>query len=179
MTIKTLSNILAGAALAAFVSLGAATAHAADTATVSAPAADASHTLWSHWAALWNGDYSQQSIIAPDFRLHAVLLDGRPDTAIAGREAFIAWIKQARAPFQAMQFTGMVGPLADGDYVAGRWRVTGVYRGGMPGAKVAPGTAVTFDGTDILRVRGGQIVEYWLSSDTLSLLAQLKVSSGG
>lgn len=33
---------------------------------------------------------------------------------------------------------------------------------------------VTFTGTDTLRMRDGRFVEYWVNTDTLQLLTQLK-----
>lgn len=55
-----------------------------------------------------------------------------------------------------------------------RWTATGTYGGGFPGAKAEPGTVVTFTGTDTLRARDGRFVEYWVNTDTLSLLTQLQ-----
>jgi predicted ester cyclase len=137
------------------------------------PNADAA--IWQAWADLWNGDYDKAAIVSGDFRLHAVMMDGSSDTAVRGADGLVRWIRQARGPFKDMHFITQVGPIVSGQYVVGRWTVSGVYQGGMPGAKAAVGTVVTFSGTDILRISRGQIVEYWVSSDTLSLLAQLKV----
>lgn len=135
----------------------------------------AQRDLWTKWAELWNGSYEQSAIIAPDFRLHAAMMDGSADTAIHGPDGLVAWIKRSRGPFADMHFATAVGPLVSGDYVVGRWTASGSYAGGVPGAKAAAGTVVTFSGTDILRVRDGLIVEYWVSSDTISMLSQLKV----
>lgn len=131
--------------------------------------------LWADWAGLWNGDFSKSRIVSPSIRVHAAMLDGSSNATIKGRDDFINWVKQARAPFDSMSFNTEVGPLLSGEFVIGRWTATGTYRGGIPGAKAEPGTVVTFAGTDILRVKEGQIVEYWISSDTLSMLMQLKV----
>lgn len=131
--------------------------------------------LWQHWANLWNGDYTEGRIISADFHLHAAMLDGSSDAAIRGPDGLIRWIHQARAPYRDMRFTTQVGPLVSGEYIVGRWIATGAYQGGVPGAKAEPGAVVTFAGTDILRVCGGKIVEYWVTSDTTSMLAQLKV----
>ncbi len=40
------------------------------------------------------------------------------------------------------------------------------------------GTAVTFHGTDILRIADDRIVEYWLNADSLDLMTQLQVGAG-
>lgn len=134
--------------------------------------------LWGDWLHLWNGHYAlAPGLVAPTFRLHTELLDGSPDTTINSPEKLVGWLTQSASAFEGFTFTTLVGPIIDGPYVVGRWVVTGKCRGGIPGATAAPGTVVIFAGTDILRVQGGNIVEYWLSSDITSLLAQLKVSA--
>jgi predicted ester cyclase len=57
--------------------------------------------------------------------------------------------------------------------IAGRWLASGTYKGGFPGAKAEPGTAIRFAGADFLRVENGKVAEYWLSSDQLNLMKQL------
>ncbi|MET7567546.1 ester cyclase [Streptomyces sp. NPDC005492] len=127
------------------------------------------------WIQVWNGDFSQApGIISPDFRVHAALLDGGDGSSIRGVDGLVAWIGQTRAAFPDLHFSAQVEPLIDGHYASVRWTATGTYAGGFPGAKAEPGTAVTFTGTDTLRIRDGKFVEYWLNSDTLELLKQLK-----
>ena len=43
----------------------------------------------------------------------------------------------------------------------------------MPGGTAAPGSPVDFTGTDILRIEGGLLAEYWLNSDVHVMAAQL------
>lgn len=132
--------------------------------------------LTTQWIAFWNGDLDQaKSIIAPDFTLHASLLDGRPDTAINGPAALAEWVAQSHALFSELHFTVQVGPIVDGDFVVIRWVATGRYRGGIPGAYATVGTPLRFTGTDILRIEGGKVKDYWLNADTGDLLMQLKV----
>jgi hypothetical protein len=131
--------------------------------------------LWDDFAALWNGDFAKADIVAPDFRLHAALIDGTPSGEVRGPEGLVHWIHKARAPLRDIRFTTEVGPLVSGDHVAGRWLASGVYAGGVPGARAEAGTAVSFAGNDILRVSEGRIVDYWTCADTLSMLAQLGV----
>ena len=132
--------------------------------------------LWQKWLQLWNGDYAQADrIISSEFRVHVALLDGSSEDAIRGPGGLTRWIKDSRGIFSDLKFTMQVGPLIDGQYIVGRWEATGPYKGGMPGATAAPGTDVTFTGTDIVLVKGGKIVEYWLNADSASLLAQLGV----
>jgi SnoaL-like polyketide cyclase len=63
--------------------------------------------------------------------------------------------------------------LWNGDLAAARWAGRGRDRGGLPGATAAAGTPVGFGGIDLLRARGDQFAEYWVSSDGLALMGQL------
>jgi predicted ester cyclase len=66
--------------------------------------------------------------------------------------------------------------IAAADHLLVRWRARGTYRGGMPGVpESSAGAAINFTGTDILRVEGGKLVEYWVNSDTLLMMQQLGV----
>ncbi|MFC8517720.1 ester cyclase [Streptomyces sp. NPDC057257] len=127
------------------------------------------------WLQVWNGDFAQApGIISPGFRVHAALLDGGDGSSVRGVDGLVAWIGQTRAAFPDLHFSAQVEPLIDGHYASVRWTATGTYAGGFPGARAEPGTAVTFTGTDTLRIRDGKFVEYWLNSDTLELLKQLQ-----
>jgi predicted ester cyclase len=178
------ARLLVPAAIAALAFT--ATTAAADT----APATAAERTVAAHdrrgveqapkamldaWLRLWNGDFAQApGIISPGFRVHAALLDGGDGSSIRGVDGLVAWIGQTRAAFPDLRFTIEVPPLVDGRYASVRWTATGTYAGGFPGAKAEPGTVVTFTGTDTLRTRDGRFVEYWVNTDTLSLLTQLQ-----
>ncbi|WP_327399074.1 ester cyclase [Streptomyces sp. NBC_01288] len=180
------ARLLVPAALAALVCT-AMTATASD-ASPKSPSPTAITTVRSHhegaqrpkamlddWLRLWNGDYKRApGIISPVFRVHAALLDGGDGSSIRGVDGLVAWIKQTRAAFPDLRFTEQVAPLIDGHYASIRWTATGTYAGGFPGAEAEPGTVVTFTGTDTLRMRDGRFVEYWVNTDTLQLLTQLK-----
>ncbi|MFX0578408.1 ester cyclase [Nocardia nepalensis] len=132
--------------------------------------------LFSRWLTTWNGDYSlAEDIIAPDFTVHAALLDGGDGSAVRGPRGLVAWIAQTRAAFSELVFQVEVGPIVDGDQCAVRWIATGTYGGGFPGATATAGAAIRFAGTDVLRVEDGKFAEYWINSDTHVLLAQLGV----
>jgi predicted ester cyclase len=129
--------------------------------------------LWERWIELWNGDLDlAQEIIDPDFDLHRIppprVLEG-----VAGRERLVEWIRQTRSFFPDLRFTVKVGPIVEGDHVAGRWVAEGTYQGGIPGSTAPPGTAIRFHGNDIWRAERGLIREYWLSDDLLDLLQQV------
>lgn len=129
--------------------------------------------LWQQWGDLWNGKAGAAELAAPEFTIHAALIDGSPSSVLRGPEGLAAMIAQIRAAFPDLTFTTEVGPLRDGDFLIGRWRADGHYAGGFPGATAAAGTPIAFTGTDILRLSDGRLVEYWLNGDTLDLLRQL------
>jgi len=132
--------------------------------------------LWEPWVALWNGDYSSaRQVIAPDFSVHASLLDGSDPGAIRGPEGLVGWIGQIRAAIPDLVFTTQVGPIHEGRYLSGRWVATGTYGGGFPGAQAPVGTRVAFTGTDTLRIEDDRLAEYWLNADGYDLLKQLRV----
>lgn len=141
-------------------------------------AASETSRLVGLWLGLWNGDYNRaESFIRPDFRVHAALTgDG---SSIRGPEGLVAWVKESRTAVPNLEFAAEVGPIAQGDHIVVRWRAAGTYSGGIPGATAPAGTPVSFTGTDILRLEGVQLAEYWVNSDTLVLLTQLGVMGGG
>ena len=139
-------------------------------------APQANKDLWQRWAALWNGDLAvADAIIAPGFVAHFAPVGSSP-AEVRGPGGLKGWIGGALAAFDDYAFVTTVGPLADGDLVAGRWVFRGTYRGGIPGAPDSSvGTRVEYAGADIFRVEAGRIAEYWLSADTLVLLQQIGV----
>ncbi len=138
-----------------------------------------SKLLWDRWIDLWNGDLAvAEEIIHPQFALHRIP-PPRISDQLGGREGLVAWIDQTRSLFPDLRFTVEVGPIADGETVAGRWIAEGTYQGGIPGSTAPAGTRVRFHGNDIWRSEGGLIREYWLSDDLLDLMQQLGVIAAG
>jgi len=134
-----------------------------------------SNLLWDRWIDLWNGDLELgQQIIHADLAIHRFPPPRIPDH-LRGREALLAWIRQTRSLFGDLRLRTEVGPVVDGEAVAGRWVAVGTYQGGIPGSTAPLGTPVRFRGNDIWRAEGGLIREYWLSDDLLDLMQQLGV----
>lgn len=127
-------------------------------------------SMYRKWIeVLWNGDFTAaDELVADNFVGH---WPGGQD--VKGKAELLDVIRMGRAPFPDMKFEIEQGPLADGNYVAGRWRGIGNYEGGLPGATADNGTRVVFKGSDILRVEGSKFAEYWVSSDESDLMAQL------
>ena len=132
--------------------------------------------LWTPWLELWNGNLAvADEIVAPSFVAHFAPAGNSP-AEVRGPEGLKAWIGGATAAFSDYGFATTVGPLADGDLVAGRWVFRGTYGGGIPGsAPAAVGQPVEYEGADLFRVEDGKIVEYWLSADILQMLQQIGV----
>jgi predicted ester cyclase len=132
--------------------------------------------LLDGWLELWNGEYAHaEELVAPAFSLHAAMMDGGDGSAVDTPAALVGWIAQTRSVVPDLRFSVEVGPIVEADQFAVRWRARGTYAGGLPGAAAPVGTEVEFTGTDVLRVAGGRLAEYWVNSDTLLLLTQLRV----
>lgn len=132
--------------------------------------------IWGRWLELWNGDLAvADEIVAPGFVAHFHPAPGSP-SEVRGPEGLKGWIGGATAAFPGHRFETTVGPLVEGNMVAGRWVFRATYRGGIPGsAEAAVGQPVAYEGADFFRVEDGKIVEYWLSADILHLLQQVGV----
>jgi predicted ester cyclase len=130
--------------------------------------------LVDQWLHLWNGDEDvAPALLADDFRFHAAVVT--TDAGVQGPDGLLTWIRQARAAMSDLEFAVEVGPVVQDDMIALRWRGTGHYSGGFPGATAAPGTPVDFTGADFLRLDHGRVAEYWATSDMHVLFAQLGV----
>lgn len=132
--------------------------------------------LWARWLDLWNGDLAiADEIVAPGFVAHFAPAGNSP-AEVRGPDGLADWISQIMAPLAGYRVMTTVGPLADGDMLAGRWVMRGTYQGGIPGSPPeAVGAEIAYEGMDLLRVEDGQLVEYWLSADTLHFLQQIGV----
>lgn len=100
------------------------------------------------------------SFFAPDFRSHVTTrvnpaIDG---TDIRGEE--LKWWTQARSAFPDMTFTVDL-LIESGDLVVSNWTVRGTHTGTPFYDVGASGRPVEINGTAILRIRDGKIVEHW------------------
>ena len=137
--------------------------------------------LYRRWMLeLWNGDLAVAAeLVTDDFVIHQARADGAGSDERRGSEAVVQLVRDGHAPFDGLTFEIEVGPVVEGDLVAARWAGRGRYRGGMPGATAAAGTPVAFGGIDLLRARGDRFAEYWVSSDGLALMSQLRALGPG
>ncbi|QWF80593.1 ester cyclase [Amycolatopsis sp. CA-230715] len=109
------------------------------------------HELYRRWLdELWNGDPSAANdLVTADFAGHW------PDREVRGPGELAELIHGTHEMFDDLAFELTVGPIADGELVAGRWVGRGTTKDGEP---------ATFLGNDILRVRDGRFAEYWVAS---------------
>ena len=108
------------------------------------------HGLYRRWIdELWSGDFAVAGeLLTEDFV-------GRwPDREVNGRDELVDLIRETHGMFEALTFRIELGPLVDGDLVAGRWT----------GVGVTPNGELPLLGHDLLRVRDGRFSEYWVAS---------------
>jgi predicted ester cyclase len=117
--------------------------------------------LGAYSARMAAGDYDAVfDTFAPEFRTH-VSARVRPD-AVAGdvRPHERTYWEAARAAFPDMKFRVDL-LIQSGDLVVSNWTLEGTHTG-APFFGVAPsGRPVTINGTAILRMRDGKVVEHW------------------
>ncbi|MFC5062913.1 ester cyclase [Actinomycetospora atypica] len=108
------------------------------------------HELYRRWIdELWNGRLDVVGeLVDEGFVGHW------PDRDVHGPQELAGLIGETHGMLDVLTFVIEVGPLVDGDLVAGRWRGRGAQ----------DGNPVTFVGNDLLRVAGGRFTEYWPAS---------------
>jgi len=78
-----------------------------------------------------------------------------------------------RRAFPDLRFTDDV-VMSDGQYVAGRWTMTGTNTGTFDLFGLPPtGRPVTMTGQEIFRAENGKLVEVWHQEDAPGMLRQL------
>jgi predicted ester cyclase len=117
--------------------------------------------LGKYSAAMESGDSEAVfEFFAPDFHSHVTerVSPGRVGDDIRGDEQ--EWWQNARAAFPDMTFT--VGLLIESDdLIVSHWTVKGTHTGTAFYELPPSGKPVEINGTAILRIRDGQIVEHW------------------
>lgn len=92
--------------------------------------------------------------------------------ALTGSEAVVKYFSKRIEAFPDLVVTSDVS-LTAGDLICANLIYGGTHRGEYLG--VAPtGKRVTFNSTDIMRVRAGKFVEHWGAADLFGLVAQLR-----
>jgi predicted ester cyclase len=98
---------------------------------------------------------------------------GTPDAAQAtqGIEELRSAYRRFRVLVPDMQVTHEL-LLAEGPYVVARWTATGTHASELQGIP-ASGKELRWGGTDIYRIDGGRIVEWWRNDDFAGLLTRI------
>ncbi|WP_260761806.1 ester cyclase [Mycobacterium sp. SMC-4] len=105
--------------------------------------------LFRRWVTdLWSGRCRAADLVSDDFVGHW------PNRDIRGPSELQSLVDDTRDAFKELQCVMDVGPLYDGEFVAGRWIGTGSTKDGP----------VRYTGNDIVRIANGRIVEYWNGS---------------
>ncbi|WP_393062910.1 ester cyclase [Streptomyces sp. LN549] len=118
--------------------------------------------------ACFNAGEFDASLIAEDVVDHVA-----PPGTPPGPEGWRLKWEQMREGFSGLRST-VEESVVSGDMVCTRHTIRGTHTGEFMGV---PGSGRTFQvlALDMLRVRGGQIVEHWAVNDVLSMLAQLGI----
>ena len=107
--------------------------------------------LYGRWISeLWAGKHVAAEVVTDDFVGHW------PDREVHGPDELQAIIAETHNMLADLTFAIEIGPLIDGDMVAGRW----IGRGRSGDA------SMSFTGNDILRIEGGRFAEYWTGTST-------------
>jgi predicted ester cyclase len=109
-----------------------------------------------------------------DELLHVDLVDhNRSDGQPAGRAGDVWAAAMVRRAFPDLRFV-LDLVVSDGEYVAGRWTMSGTNTGSMDLFGLPPtGRSVTMTGQEVFRAEGGQFVEVWHQEDIPTMLAEL------
>jgi len=115
-----------------------------------------------------------EALFADDYQQHQALAtnSGNP----AAKHAVRTYYQDRIAAFPDMVITAQPY-LANDEYIAVNLVYSGTHQGAYLG--IAPtGRKVTFNSTDIMRIRGDQLAEHWGTVDLHGLLQQLTTTIG-
>ncbi len=133
--------------------------------------ADGLKTMYRRWLLeVWGaGRYEvADEILHPDLLDHN-RMDGQP----AGRAGDVWAAAMIRRAFPDLRFVADL-VLSDGEYVIGRWTMTGTNTGPFELFGLSPtGRPVTMTGQEIFRFDGSQFAEVWHQEDVPTMLTQL------
>jgi hypothetical protein len=113
--------------------------------------------LWQGWGALWSGNLAlADELIADGFVLHTTGNSPGSPTEIGDARSFARWVAAIQDRYRALSYTTELGPLVDGEFLVGHWRVVGILKSEQRIERV---------GTDIFRVHEDRLAECWTVHD--------------
>jgi predicted ester cyclase len=127
------------------------------------------------WGNPWNPSIVDE-LAAPDILLQYSLHAPR-----RGREDVKAFMTEFRNAFPDLNFWGVADPIAEDDYVVGRWEGGGTHTGPafddliIGSLPAGSGRRMHFTGTTVLRVKNGKIAEEIGLDDGATALQQLGI----
>lgn len=92
--------------------------------------------------------------------------------SLAGREAVVTYFAKRIEAFPDLVVTSDAS-LTEGDLICANLVYTGTHRGEYLGIQPT-GKRVTFNSTDIIKIRDGVFVEHWGAADLFGLAQQLR-----
>lgn len=112
--------------------------------------ASAQQELYRRWInELWAGNTDITSeLLSSDFIGHW------PDHNVNGPDELAKTVMGVHQMFENLRFQIEIGPILDGEWIAGRWIGTGI----------TDGKSARFSGNDVMRIEDGKILEYWIES---------------
>jgi predicted ester cyclase len=139
--------------------------------TMSAMSSDDLTTMYRRWLSeVWGAgrfDVSRE-LLAENLVDHNPML-GQP----SGRDGHDLALSMVRKAFPDLRFHADV-VISDGEYVTGRWTMTGTNTGVFDLFDLPPtGRPITMTGQEIFRAEGGIFVEVWHQEDVPGMLNQL------
>jgi predicted ester cyclase len=125
------------------------------------PMSDNLRMLARYSAAMESGD--REAVFefwSDDFVSHVTerVSPDRVDTDVRGEE--MEWWRQVQSAFPDMTFSVDL-LIESGDLVVSNWTVQGTHTGTAFYDVPASGLPVTINGTGIMRIRDGKVVEHW------------------
>jgi steroid delta-isomerase-like uncharacterized protein len=120
---------------------------------------------------VWNSNDLKMvdEFIAPNCIFHAF------DKDLKGPEQFRQYAKELLSVFPDIHFT-IKDLIAEGDMVVSHWTVTGTQKGKFLEIS-ATNKNIKFQGTSILRIAEGKVIELWAYWDRFSVMKQLSNTS--
>jgi predicted ester cyclase len=112
------------------------------------------------------------NLAATDQVIAADLVEHEEMPGVAqGLEGFKQFMAMARGAFPDLRFTAQ-DMVTEGDKVAVRLTMSGTHRGEFLGM-TPTGKQITVAAMDLVRIRGGKVVEHWGVTDQLGMMQQL------
>jgi hypothetical protein len=131
-------------------------------ASMRAPNRAVGEAIGARWTAMWNGEVElANAIIAEGFHAHLTSKKLVDPKEMRDPSPVMDWVRRVRASFESIHYETNLAVIVDGDLIAARWFATGVHAGRTGRPNDVAGRPFRLAGTDVLRIEGGRIREWW------------------